>query len=136
MSIDLPGGRWGNGYPFYRIPLYHLFAARGQKMVLFRGDSHETTIRDRLSKQLAGKSIDLLFIDGDHSYEGVKKDFEMYGGLVRSGGMIAFHDIFPQPQDPTVEVHKFWNEIKSLYEYVEIADPVEDYRYGIGVIVK
>jgi len=37
-------------------------------------------------------SIDLLFIDGDHSYEGVKKDFELYSKLVSEHGMILIHD--------------------------------------------
>ena len=37
--------------------------------------------------------VDFLFIDGDHSLEGVKLDDEQYGQLVRSGGIIAFHDV-------------------------------------------
>jgi predicted O-methyltransferase YrrM len=36
--------------------------------------------------------IDLLFIDGDHSYKGVKADFEAWYPHVRDGGVIAFHD--------------------------------------------
>jgi predicted O-methyltransferase YrrM len=44
---------------------------------------------------LKGRKVDFLFIDADHSYEGVKKDFEMYSPLVRKGGIIAFHDIIP-----------------------------------------
>lgn len=36
--------------------------------------------------------IDLLFIDGDHSYEGVKKDFELYSKLLNPNGLILIHD--------------------------------------------
>lgn len=36
--------------------------------------------------------IDFLFIDGDHSYEGVKKDFELYSTLVNDNGIIVIHD--------------------------------------------
>ena len=36
---------------------------------------------------------DLIFIDGDHSYEGVKQDFEIYSPLLAFGGIVAFHDI-------------------------------------------
>jgi len=36
--------------------------------------------------------IDLLFIDGNHSYEGVKKDFELYSNLISEKGIIIIHD--------------------------------------------
>jgi hypothetical protein len=36
--------------------------------------------------------IDLLFIDGDHSYEGVKKDFELYSKILSDNGIIIIHD--------------------------------------------
>lgn len=36
--------------------------------------------------------IDVLFIDGDHSYEGVKKDFELYSKLLSENGVILLHD--------------------------------------------
>lgn len=37
-------------------------------------------------------SVDVLFIDGDHKYESVARDWAMYHNLVRPGGVIAFHD--------------------------------------------
>lgn len=36
--------------------------------------------------------IDILFIDGDHSYEGVKKDFELYSTIMSKNGIIIIHD--------------------------------------------
>ncbi len=38
------------------------------------------------------RSIEFLWIDGDHSYEGAKMDFDFYSPLVVDGGLIAFHD--------------------------------------------
>ncbi|MFT3705740.1 MAG: class I SAM-dependent methyltransferase [Agriterribacter sp.] len=38
--------------------------------------------------------IDFLFIDGDHSIEGCKMDFDMYASKIISGGYIAFHDYY------------------------------------------
>ena len=73
--------------------------------------------------------VDFLFIDADHSYEGVKKDFEMYSLLVRKGGIIAFHDIIPSGYP---KVYKFWNEVK--YEYLEIIKDRNQNCYGIGII--
>lgn len=34
----------------------------------------------------------LVFIDADHSYEGVKGDFELWSPMIVSGGLVAFHD--------------------------------------------
>ena len=42
--------------------------------------------------------IEFLFIDGDHSYEGVKSDFELYSKILTPGGLIVIHDT-----DPTYE---------------------------------
>ena len=39
--------------------------------------------------------IDFLFIDGDHSYEGVKKDFDLYSNIITTKGMIVIHDTDP-----------------------------------------
>ena len=36
--------------------------------------------------------IDVLFIDGDHSYEGVKTDFELYSNIMNDKGIIIIHD--------------------------------------------
>jgi predicted O-methyltransferase YrrM len=36
--------------------------------------------------------LELLFIDGDHSYEGAKADFERWRAFVRPGGHLLFHD--------------------------------------------
>jgi hypothetical protein len=36
--------------------------------------------------------IDVLFIDGDHSYEGVKLDFELYSNILSENGIIIIHD--------------------------------------------
>jgi predicted O-methyltransferase YrrM len=37
-------------------------------------------------------NLDMVFIDGDHSYEGVKKDFEIFSKKVKAKGYLALHD--------------------------------------------
>ena len=37
-------------------------------------------------------TVDFIFIDGDHNYEAVKRDFELYYPKVREDGLIFFHD--------------------------------------------
>jgi predicted O-methyltransferase YrrM len=53
--------------------------------------------REAVMKKLNGRAVDLLFIDGDHRYSRVKKDFEMYAPLVRTGGVVLLHDILLHP---------------------------------------
>jgi cephalosporin hydroxylase len=77
------------------------------------GDSHSESTR-KLIESLVPE-VDFLFIDGDHSYEGVKKDFEMYSPLVKSGGLIAFHDIVDTDliRSAGHGVHIFWRQLKG-----------------------
>ncbi len=133
ISIDLPGGSFGGGYPEWKIPLYQAFTKENQKLYLLRKDSHREETLEEVKKNLNGNQLDFLFIDGDHSYEGVKKDFEMYSPLVGKGGIIAFHDIVNN--DPTrsdIQVPRFWMEIKDNYLYKEII--LDKLNYGIGIL--
>lgn len=76
-------------------------------------DSHSPDTLDMLSSRLGIIGLDLLFLDGDHSYDGVKQDYEMYRGLVRRGGVIAFHDIVDTPliRSAGHGVYRFWQEL-------------------------
>ncbi len=85
-----------------------------------------------VSKFLNGRKLDLLFVDGDHSYTGVRADFEVYAPFVRPGGVVAFHDIAVQPLPN--EVARFWDEIKPRYRHKEILHSRAKDAMGIGVI--
>jgi cephalosporin hydroxylase len=74
------------------------------------GDSHNPEIIKQVSDS---GPIDFLFIDGDHSYDGVKRDFCDYGPLVRDGGIIVLHDILFSCWWGGIEVYRFWDEIKK-----------------------
>jgi cephalosporin hydroxylase len=133
VSIDLPGGSLGGGCSELKIPYYESFALLGQKIYLPRMDSHKEITLHAINRILDGHKLDFLFIDGDHTYQGVKKDFEMYGELVDKGGIIAFHDICHHPQN-NVEVEKVWHEIKDRYEHIEIVRNWKQGWAGIGVL--
>ncbi|MGD0352434.1 MAG: class I SAM-dependent methyltransferase [Dehalococcoidia bacterium] len=135
ISIDLPYGKFGGGYSWWRIPLYKTFRLPKQKLHLIRGDSHSWEILARVKNILGGKEVDFVFIDGDHSYEGVKTDFEMFSRLVRRGGIIALHDIVIKPAVTGCEVSRFWDEIKQpKYEYSEIISDWNQGWSGIGLL--
>jgi len=51
--------------------LHKAFALWGQKIHLIRADSHKVKTLEQAKAILGGKGIDFLFIDGDHSYDGV-----------------------------------------------------------------
>jgi predicted O-methyltransferase YrrM len=136
ISIDLPGGPFGGGYPEWKIPIYQAFAKENQKLYLLRKDSHQRETLEEVKKILNGNHLDFLFIDGDHSYEGVKKDFEMYSQLVRKGGIIAFHDIAKHQLDPGCEVEKLWKEIKNDFNFKELNKDINQYWAGIGILIK
>lgn len=54
--------------------------------------------------------IDLLFIDGDHSFEGCYSDFKQFHNWVREGGLICFDD-YNQPNNPANGVKKVVHSI-------------------------
>lgn len=104
---------------------------------LWEHDSHTPDTLHKVEGLLDWQpTIDFLFIDGDHSYEGVKKDFEMYAPLVKKGGVIVFHDALYHA-DKTEEVDIFWNELKETLKFTE-PKPIEikasKNSTGIGVI--
>jgi predicted O-methyltransferase YrrM len=77
------------------------------------GDSHVEPTRETVLAALNHEPIDFLFLDGDHSYEGVTKDWAMYSPLVRPGGVVAFHDIVDSPliRQAGHGVYRFWREL-------------------------
>jgi predicted O-methyltransferase YrrM len=87
-------------------------------------------------KNFSPNGYDLIFIDGDHTYEGVKKDFENYFPMLNKGGIVFFHDIVDSEYHRSVNcyVSKFWDEVKNTYKTLEIKDSDNSDWGGIGVI--
>jgi len=73
------------------------------------------------------KEIDVLLIDGDHSYEGVKADYERFEPFVKEGGIILMHDVL-WPHKGVVRF--FWDEV----DYPKSALPLS--KSGLGIIYK
>jgi predicted O-methyltransferase YrrM len=132
ISVDLPDGPYGGGYPVEAVPKLLNYSRDHQWIQLYRGDSHDELMLKSVKRFLAGRKLDLLFIDGDHTYEGVKRDWEMYSPLVREGGIVVFHDIV-EHDDPVCQVDRLWNELKSEYDHEEFCSPDGGWA-GIGVI--
>jgi predicted O-methyltransferase YrrM len=133
ISLDLPLGPFGGGYPRRKSPLFRRFPKANQKLHLIRADSHSPETKERVLQILDGQQLDYLFLDGDHTYSGVQRDFHMYAPLVRSGGIVAFHDIITHKQGSKCEVEKFWGEIKHQYRHREIIERVDGELLPIAI---
>jgi hypothetical protein len=134
VSLDLPFGRNGGGFPRWKVPTYRMFARQGQTLHLVRGDSHDPASFDAVKRLLGDRKIDFMMIDGDHSADGVRKDFEMYKTLCSDDAVIALHDILKNRFDPSISVDEFWNEIKNAYDTEEIVDDPDQGNLGIGLV--
>jgi predicted O-methyltransferase YrrM len=125
VSIDFPDGPYGGGQLDIETQVYRSFGGPQQQMAFIRDRSfHVSSMRD-LSAILGDRPIDLLFIDGDHSYGAVLSDFEMYGRMVGKGGLTAFHDIILEPDGwgRGADAGVAWRAIRDRYRSEEIFDP-------------
>lgn len=136
VSVDLPGyGPWGNSdsEPYLKAAI-EMVRHQGIDAHLFLGNSRDPEIVEQV-RELG--PYDFIFIDGDHTYEGVKTDWENYGGM---GKLIAFHDII-QPkagENQALEVWRFWKELKEHF-FIQSATKCEEFmgpdsKMGIGLV--
>jgi cephalosporin hydroxylase len=122
--------------------LHRQFASEGPELSFVCGASSSPATIEKVRKVLKGSLVDLLFIDGDHSYRGTMADFDAYRNLVRPGGWVAFHDIVPQKLNADgsavngfpVEVDRVWREVRKSFESREFIEDPGQFSYGIGVI--
>lgn len=120
--IDLPGAAWGKDCS--EVKLRNNLEALEVKYNLYLGDSSDPDVASEVAKHAP---FDLIFIDGDHSYDGVNADYELYGNM---GRILAFHDINQQYNSRAFGPTRLWNELGHVSRTF-IADGS---RKGIGVI--
>jgi cephalosporin hydroxylase len=136
LSLDIQKmvGRFGRFSPFAFVRKG--FARDRQRIELVDDvDSQDPATVRRVEAILGGRAVDFLFIDGDHRYDAVRRDFELYSTLVRPGGFVAFHDVSPRTTPDTEGTARFWAELEQNGETEKhIADGAAG--YGIGVYRK
>jgi cephalosporin hydroxylase len=136
LGIDLPNGNWGAPHIRSEKEIEtnkHAFQTFAPNAYVLFDDTKEKNSIDWVKNKLNGEELDFLFIDADHSYEGVKTDFYNYLPFVRKGGFIAMHDIKKtlKHSDNGCHVYKFWEELEG--EKKEFVDADYDWG-GIGII--
>ena len=73
------------------------------------------------------KEIDILHIDGDHTYESVKNDYETWSPFVKENGVILFHDT-------CIDTPRFG--VKRFFEELDMPKLTFTHTCGLGVASK
>jgi hypothetical protein len=82
---------------------------------------------DEAARDMPPGSVDLLHIDGYHTYEAVKHDFETWRDRLAPGAVVLFHDT--QVREGDFGVHRFWAEVSKDRPHFEFA-----HQFGLGVL--
>jgi cephalosporin hydroxylase len=94
-------------------------------------NSHSLYSLAWIKEELSERPLDVLFIDGDHSYEGAKKDFEMYSPLVRTGGLVLMHDVSSRNEPG---LRQYWEDLGTGYIYSDTNRLELEIGYGVIVM--
>jgi cephalosporin hydroxylase len=119
------------------------FSRPHQRLTFLEGSSYAPDTISRVRDYMGGEKLDLLFIDGDHTFQGVASDFKLYRHFVKDGGVIVFHDIVEDYKTRygrdtgrwVGDVPRFWREIKPLYQTREFVESPEQDGLGIGALI-
>ena len=110
---------------FYGQEVYEDLKAHHQQYESF-SKLLRMTFDDAL-RDIADNSVDLLHIDGLHSYEAVRRDYETWLPKVSNRGLVLFHDTMVT--DRGFGVHKFWAEISKGFPHFNF-----EHGYGLGLL--
>ncbi|MCL4383824.1 class I SAM-dependent methyltransferase [Patescibacteria group bacterium] len=116
---------WGGAGNWSKIDVKKYFAPWEKKINLHVMTTKEFCQRD-------SHIFDYIYIDGDHSYEGVKSDFLLLWPKLSEGGFILFHDINSKYEGVHYGTGIFWQKLKAwLGNNIELPGD-----FGVGIIQK
>ena len=113
---------------FYKEEVYEKFISIREK---YYNNKNIIILRERFDdavNRFKDNSIELLHIDGYHTYEAVKHDFDTWLPKLSPDGIILFHDTAEKRND--FGVYKFWNELCERYTYHFSFS----HSHGLGII--
>jgi len=91
------------------------FKNKTSTFTYLKGNSRDPDIINRVNSEV--NNFDFIFIDGDHSFDGVIQDFNNYSKLLKSGGVLVFDDYLDEWDSPGVRpaVDKIVDENKEKF---------------------
>lgn len=126
VSVDLPSD-WPQVRDGVREAREHWFGWCEHRCQLhdLQADSQDATTVEAVADL---GPFDVAFIDGDHTYQGVRADWLAYSPLVRSGGLVAFHDTWPNGSRVEPGVVRWVDALRHQLPSIEWTDPD-----GVGI---
>ncbi|MDD2578257.1 MAG: class I SAM-dependent methyltransferase [Candidatus Dojkabacteria bacterium] len=113
---------------FYDNKVYDLFKKIKNKYYNKQNIIEHKKFFDEAIDDFKDNSIDILHIDGLHTYDAVKHDFETWlPKLNKDTGIILLHDVCEKRDD--FGVYKLWDELKNKYFTITISE-----YHGLGVL--
>jgi len=110
-------GRLGVSFEHW-IAAHQLSRVRGARARLLRQYSHDAAAT-------WSAPIDFLFIDGDHSWSGVSRDWSDWTRYLEQGGIVALHDSRPVDAHPDFDSVRFTREVVQRDARFEMIDEVD-----------
>ena len=129
ITIDKPNGKYGGEYGQPDIDVMQSWKRNGQQLHIIRDDSQSQYAKEQVETILHGRKLDFVFVDGDHSYQGVKADYDRYRRYTK--GIMAFHDIVEHAQTD-VGVKRFWEKLEG--NKTEIIKDLAQGWGGVGIL--
>ena len=122
VAVDLPGGPWGKlGTESALNACCDTLAREGHTALAVYGDVADPAVVTAIERL---GPFDAIFIDADHRYESVKRDWRTFS---RMAPIVAFHDIaaggaLQRGQGLVADVERFWRELREQYRALEDND--------------
>lgn len=113
---DTPEKNW-SGIGFWKkiIPSAHFAKIHVEKYI-----STYVMTTAEFAKRYPNRKYQYIYIDGDHSYEGVKLDYALFWPRLTRGGIMAFHDVIARGylNKGLFGIWKFWKETTNRHSII------------------
>lgn len=84
------------------------------------------------AKKFPKRRYGYIYLDGDHTYQGVKKDYQLFWPKLELGGFLVFHDVLGKGKKVKFGVKRFWEELSGKDKIIIPFPPVS----GLGILQK